>query len=120
MSRVENEYLELANHAKEKYEEQQKVIEKMKKRIMEARKIIMVSYSTIRMIDNYMMDILEDGQYGRNGLKLLLEMARNEISEWFDEDVKDTAIIVTQPIDFSPDNIDGSSSSETPSTPRDD
>ena len=72
---LEGEYLEMVNHLKEKFDEKDKEVEKVKERYKDVVKDFLSVYGYVRLID--MADDME-----REGL---IELLRGFLSERFDE-----------------------------------
>ena len=72
---LEGEYLEMVNHLKEKFDEKDKEVEKVKERYKDVVKEFLSVYGYVRLID--MADDME-----REGL---IELLRGFLSERFDE-----------------------------------
>ncbi len=86
---TENDYLELAEHARQKYVEMENRIEALRQSNKELVKEILTVYGIVRVVDNQ----LEEDDLTGHPAKLMIEMVRTHLSKWFDDYTEPTIII---------------------------
>jgi len=75
-----SEYLEMANQLKEKFDENEKLVNRITQNNVELKKKIMIAYSLIRIIDS--------GEFiDENDTKVFIEMLRGHLSKMVEMDI---------------------------------
>ena len=77
---LEVEYLELASHFKEEIDKKDSILKDQKEKIEELKKILMVAYGFVRVIDHYSSE-----DEIATECKDVLEMLRGYLSSMLDE-----------------------------------